>query len=337
MYKILLSHPLYKDGMAALENKAELIITNNGKAEEILEQLRLADAFILRIGNIDRKIIEQCPNLKVIARPGVGFDNVDVEAATEYGIPVVICPPVNARAVAEHTVSMMFAIAKNLVESAYEARKGNYNIRNKYVAIDILGKTISILGFGNIGKEVAKICSSIGMKVIVFDPYVSRNVIEQKGYTFSDNMNEAIAAGDFVSLHMPSTPSTRNLFSREQFAVMKPTAFLLNAARGDIIDEIAMLDALKHNKIAGVAADVLVDDPPSSNNPFLKLPNFIYTPHMAAQTQETASKIALMAVSGTLATLQGEKWEHVANKEVYEHPRWRKILGHERNGINERV
>ena len=174
MNKILLSHALYKDGMKLLEGKGDLIIPNNGNADEIIGELKKADAFILRIGKIGRKAIEACPNLKVITRPGVGYDNVDVEAATEHGIPVVLCPSSNARAVAEHTVSLIFAISKNLVESVVEQKKGNYNIRNKFAAIDLIGKTVSVLGFGQIGREVAKICSSIGLKIVAYDPYVDR-------------------------------------------------------------------------------------------------------------------------------------------------------------------
>ena len=168
MNKIVISHPLYKDGMALLEGKAELIIPNDGDSDRIIDSLREADAYILRIGKIDRKAIEQCPNLKVITRPGVGYDSVDVAAATERGIPVVLCPSANARAVAEHTVSMLFACSKNTVESVVETKKGNFNIRNRYAAVDIFGKMIVLLGFGNIGKIVAKMCS-----VKLWNPWIT--------------------------------------------------------------------------------------------------------------------------------------------------------------------
>lgn len=323
MNKIVISHPLYKDGMALLEGKAELIIPNDGDSDRIIDSLREADAYILRIGKIDRKAIEQCPNLKVITRPGVGYDSVDVEAATERGIPVVLCPSANARAVAEHTVSMLFACSKNTVESVVETKKGNFNIRNRYAAVDIYGKMIVLLGFGNIGKIVAKMCSGLDMKVGVYDPYVKPEVVEAMGYTYFSDLLEAMAAGDYVSLHMPSLPSTRGMISTAQFGAMKPTAYFLNAARGDVVDEPAMIKALEEGKIAGAGLDVLVEEPMPADHPLMKLNNVVVTPHMAAQTQETVSKLVTMAAEGTLAVLNGEKWPHVANPEVYEHPRWK--------------
>lgn len=323
MDKIVISHPLYKDGMALLEGKAELIIPNDGDSDRIIDSLREADAYILRIGKIDRKAIEQCPNLKVITRPGVGYDSVDVQAATERGIPVVLCPSANARAVAEHTVSMLFACSKNTVESVVETKKGNFNIRNRYAAVDIFGKMIVLLGFGNIGKIVAKMCSGLDMKVGVYDPYVKRDAVEAMGYTYFDNMLEAMAAGDYISLHMPSLPSTRGMISTAQFGAMKPTAYFLNAARGDVVDEKAMIEALESGRIAGAGLDVLVEEPMPADHPLMKLSNVVVTPHMAAQTQETVSKLVTMAAEGTLAVLRGEKWPHVANPEVYEHPRWK--------------
>lgn len=324
MNKIVISHPLYKDGMALLEGKAELIIPNDGDSDRIIDVLRDADAYILRIGKIDRKAIEQCPNLKVITRPGVGYDSVDAEAATEYGIPVVLCPSANARAVAEHTVSMLFACSKNTVESVVETKKGNFNIRNRYAAVDIFSKMIVLLGFGNIGRIVAKMCSGLDMRIGVYDPYVSRESVEAMGYTYFSDLLEAMAAGDYVSLHMPSLPSTRGMISTAQFAAMKPTAYFLNAARGDVVDENAMVRALENGEIAGAGLDVLVEEPMPADHPLMKMDNVVVTPHMAAQTQETVSKLVTMAAEGTLAVLNGEKWPHVANPEVYEHPRWKK-------------
>ena len=320
--KIVVSHALYQDGMDALEGHGEIIVPNNGDSDQIIDSLRDADAFILRIGKIDRKAIEQCPNLKVITRPGVGYDSVDVAAATEQGIPVVLCMSANARAVAEHTVAMLFALSKNLVESVNETKADNYNVRNKFAAVELLGKTVSIVGFGNIGKQVAGMCAALGMQVAAYDPFVPQETVEALGCTYCATLEEALAKGDFITLHMPSTPETKNLIGAAELAAMKPTAFLLNAARGDIVDEAALCAALDAKALAGAGMDVLVADPPEMDNPLFCYPNVIITPHMAAQTKETASKLALLAVEGTLAVLAGKKWEHVANPEVYDHPRW---------------
>jgi D-3-phosphoglycerate dehydrogenase len=323
LYNIVLSHELYKPGMEALEGKANIVITNNGNSAEILDSLKEADAFILRIGKIDRKAIEACNRLKVITRPGVGVDNVDVEAATEKGIPVVICPSANARAVAEHTLALMFAVSKNIVESDVETRKGNFGIRNKYAAVEMKDKTASILGFGNIGRELARICLGIGMKVMVYDPYVSADIAAAMGCEYSMDLMEAISVGDYVSLHMPSTEQTRGMMGKKQFLAMKPTAFFINCARGDIVDEAALVEALEKGIIAGAGLDVLVDEPMKADHPLMKLTNCVITPHMAAQTQETTRKVVMMAVEGTLAVLRGEKWPHVCNPEVYQHLRWK--------------
>lgn len=323
MNKIVISHPLYRDGMALLEGKAEIVITNDGDSDRILDSLIDADAYILRIGKIDRKAIERCEKLKVITRPGVGYDSVDVQAATERGIPVVLCPAANARAVAEHTVALLLACAKNIVESVNETKAGNFGIRNRYAAVDIVDKMLVVLGFGNIGRQVAKLCAALDMKVGVFDPFVKRETAEEMGYVYFENMLDALAAADFVSLHMPSMPSTRGMIAAEQFKAMKPTAFFLNAARGDVVNEPALIAALKNGEIAGAGLDVLVEEPFPADHPFMTMPNVVLTPRMAAQSQETVSKLVTMAAEGTLAVLRGEKWPYVANPEVYDHPRWK--------------
>ena len=323
MNKIVISHPLYQDGMALLEGKAEIVITNDGDSDRILDSLIDADAYILRIGKIDRKAIERCEKLKVITRPGVGYDSVDVQAATERGIPVVLCPAANARAVAEHTVALLLACAKNIVESVNETKAGNFGIRNRYAAVDIVDKMLVVLGFGNIGRQVAKLCAALDMKVGVFDPFVKRETAEEMGYVYFENMLDALAAADFVSLHMPSMPSTRGMIAAEQFKAMKPTAFFLNAARGDVVNEPALIAALKNGEIVGAGLDVLVEEPFPADHPFMTMPNVVLTPHMAAQSQETVSKLVTMAAEGTLAVLRGEKWPYVANPEVYDHPRWK--------------
>lgn len=323
MKKILLSHPLYKVGMDALEGKAELIIPGNGDSDEILEQLKQADGFILRIGKIDAKAIEACPKLRVITRPGVGVDNVDVKAATAHGIPVVICPASNSRAVAEHALALMFALGKNLLESDQETRKGNFGVRNKYAAVELGGKKVSILGLGHIGRELGKMCQGIGMEVLAYDPYVTREAVEALGYTYCGELEDALQQGDYISLHMPSLPSTKGLIDRSALEQMKKSAFLINCARGDIVEEEALYWALTSGEIAGAGLDVLQKEPMPADHPLMGLTNVIVTPHMAAQTQETTGKTVLMAVEGTLAVLDGKKWPNVANPEVYEHARFK--------------
>lgn len=320
---VLMSHALYETGMAVLKENAEVIVANNSDMQAVLDDLKKADGLILRVGRITREIMEACPNLKVIARPGVGVDNVDMQAATELGIPVVIAPGTNKRSVAEHAVGMAYAITKNIVESHTETSKGNFNIRNKYMAIELEQHHVGIVGFGNIGRETAKIFANNEMKVHIYDPFVAKEVVEEEyQYAYHADLSDLLKVCDVISLHMPSLPETRGMLNTERFAQMKDGIFIVNCARGDIIDEDALYEALKSGKVAGAAVDVLCSEPMDTSSKLFSLPNFIATPHMAALTQESADRTSRLTVEGTLAVLRGEKWDKVANKEVYQHKRW---------------
>lgn len=320
---VLLSHALYETGMDVLRKNANVMVADNSDMGAIIDDLKKADGLILRVGRITREIMEQCPNLKVISRPGVGVDNVDMKAATELGIPVVIAPGTNKRSVAEHAVGMAHAITKNIVESHQETAQGNFGIRNKYMAIELAQHHVGIIGFGSIGKETAKIFANNEMQVHVYDPFVDQETVEKNyQYIYHAELADLLSACDVISLHMPSLPSTRGMFNAERFAQMKKGIFIVNCARGDIIDEDALYEALKSGKVAGAAVDVLCSEPMDTKSKLFTLPNFIATPHMAALTQESADRTARLTVEGTLAVLRGEKWDKVANKEVYQHKRW---------------
>nr|WP_321460897.1 hydroxyacid dehydrogenase [uncultured Cohaesibacter sp.] len=323
MNTVLLSHPLYQDGMDALDGKVEIKIAHNGDSDVILSQLQQADGFILRIGKIDRKAIEACPDLKVIARPGVGVDNVDVEAATENGIPVVIAPLANSRSVAEHALALMLSISKNLPESDAETRKGNFAIREKYATTELSGLTAGIVGFGNIAQIFASFCSALGMQVLIYDPYISESKVVAAGYRKACDLDELLTGADVVSLHVPSTPETKNMINTETLERMKPTALLVNTARGDLIDEMALHDALSTGKIKAAGVDVLHAEPMPAGHPLFELPNFQVSPHLAAQTPQATAKAVVMAAEGTLAILRGERWPNVVNPAAYDHPRWK--------------
>lgn len=324
MSTVLMSHELYKDGMDLLKKNANVIVANNSDMQAVIEKLKKADALILRVGRITREIMEQCPDLKVISRPGVGVDNVDMEAATELGIAVVIAPGTNKRSVAEHAVGLAYSITKNVAESCLETAKGNFDIRNKYMAIELQNHHVGIIGFGNIGRETAKIFAANEMKVHIYDPFVTQETADDLGYIYHENLEELLGECDVISLHMPSLPETKNMFSKKQFEAMKSGMFIVNCARGDIIDEDALYDGLVSGKVAGAAVDVLKSEPMDKNSKLFTLSNFIATPHMAALTKESAARTSLLTVEGTLAILRGEKWDFIANKEVYKHPRWMK-------------
>ena len=324
MPTVMVSHPLYRDGMQLLEQNADVIVAGTSKFEEVFSDLRRCDGLIIRVGQIGRELMEKCPNLKVISRPGVGVDNVDIEAATELGIPVVVAPGTNARSVAEHAVARTSALTKNAPASFSETAKGNFDIRNKYMAVEWEKRRVGIIGFGNIGRIAARLFSRNDLEVHVYDPYVKRLDAERLGYAYHDKLEDCLSACSLFSLHMPSTPSTRGMFGKKQFDAMPDGSFLINCARGDIVDEDAFDEALKSGKLAGGAADVLESEPMDPAGKLFTCHNFIATPHMAALTQESSARTSLLTARGTLAVLNGEKWDKVANPGVYRHPRWNK-------------
>lgn len=320
MTKIVISHRLHEDGMAVLKKAGvKVVITNSGDPKVMLPELKDADGVIIRIGSIDRKTMEQCPKLKVIGRPGVGVDNVDVEAATELGIPVVIAPGANTRSVAEHAMAMMFACAKDMIRSDAEMRKGNFGIRSSYKAYELNGKILGLLGYGHIGSVLAGMASGIGMKVLVYDPFISQKTIEDKGYGYRSNMKDILTEADVISIHTPLTPQTCNMIGEAELKMMKKDSILINCARGGIVDEVALNKALDENWIHSAGTDVVVHEPIDPADPIFAHDNIVVTPHMAGQTREAASGVAILAAAGTIAIINGQKWDKVCNPKAYEH------------------
>ncbi len=324
MNKVVITHRLHDAGMKVLDGKADVVITNTGKPQEMLPALLDADGLIIRIGSIDRATMLAAKNLKVIGRPGVGVDDVDVKTATELGIPVVVAPGANTLSVAEHALALIFAAAKDLLNCDRRTRAGDFGVRNSYRAFELAGKTLGLIGCGNIGRELARLASAVGMEVVVYDPFVKAESIEQLGYVYEPAMDRVLGCADAVSLHVPLTDKTRNLIGERELKLMKPTAILINCARGGTVDEQALVQALKAGTIHGAGLDVFSAEPVPAGSPWAELDNVIVTPHMAGLTREAAAGVATMAAEGVLAVLAGQKWPHVANRDVYEHPRWRR-------------
>lgn len=323
--KIVISHRLHEDGMKVLEDAgAEVVIVGSGEPADMLPYLKDADGVIIRIGSIDKATMEQCPNLKAIGRLGVGVDSVDVKGATELGIPVLIAPGANTRSVAEHAMAMIFACAKNMLVCDHEMRKGNFGIRSEYKAYELYGKTLGLIGCGHIGKILAELATGIGMKVLVYDPFLKQETVEEWGYGYRADMKDILKEADAISVHTPLTPATKNMIDEPELKLMKPTGILVNCARGGIINEAALCKALKENWIQAAATDVVVHEPIRVDDPLFQLDNIIVTPHMAGQTKEAASGVATLAAEGVLAVIRGEKWDKVCNPDAYKHGRWQK-------------
>ncbi len=320
--KFTMTQAVCPEGMAMLEGKADIYVADNADPNNYLDEMKDTDALIVRIAKCDRNAIENSPNLKVIGRTGVGYDSVDVAAATERGIPVVITPGANNRSVAEHAVGMMFAIAKNFVEAQTEMEKGNWKIRDAKKAFELLGKKVGFIGLGAIGREAQKICKGIGMVTAGYDPFLSKEKIEELGAEYYEDYHEMLKDCDFISIHVPLLDSTRNMIGKEELASMKKTAVIINCSRGGIINEEALVEALNNDVIAGAGTDVYVEEPPVPGGPLLTAKNLLCSPHSAAQTREAVVNMAHMCVEGCLAVCNGEKWPYVADPKVYEHPKW---------------
>ena len=320
--KFVMTQAVCPEGIQMLEEKADYYVADNNDPNNYLDEMQDADALIVRIAKCDGHVIENSPNLKVIGRTGVGYDSVDVKTATKKGIPVVITPGANNRSVAEHAVALMFALAKNLVEAQTEMYKGNWKIRDAKKAFELEGKKVGILGLGAIGRETAKICQGCGMKIAAYDPFMSKEQIENFGAEYYENYEDLLKVSDIVTIHVPLTEQTKNMITKDKIAVMKKTALLINCSRGGIINEADLVEALKSGMIAGAGTDVYCNEPPKEDDPLLNCPNLIVSPHSAAQTREAVIKMAQMCVKGCLAVLEGKKWPYVADKTVYSHPKW---------------
>lgn len=324
MTKVVITQRLHKEGMKLLEEHAEAVVAETGKPRELDPFVTDADGLIIRIGSIDREGLAKAGNLKVVGRPGVGVDDVDVAACTELGIPVVIAPGANTRSVAEHGMTLMFALAKDLLRSDQETRRGNFNIRSSYKAYELKGKTLGLIGGGAIGSEFGRMAEGIGMKVMVYDPFLRKEDVEARGWACAADLDYLYVTADVISIHVPLTDRTRNMIGERELGLMKSSAILINCARGGIIDEDALYRALKDNAIHGAGTDVLTTEPFDVSHPLMGLDNFAITPHMAGQTREAAAGVATDCVEGVLAVINGEKWPKVCNPAVYDHPRWKK-------------
>lgn len=327
--KVVMTEAVVPEGMALLAEKDEIYVAHDANPANYKEEMETADALIVRAAPakiVNEAVMKAAPRLKVIGRTGVGYDSVDVEAATALGIPVVITPGANNRAVAEHSLTMMLALSKNLVEAQVETAKGNWKIRDAHKQFELYGKKAGIIGLGRIGKDVAGLCQAIGMKVAGYDPFLTKAQVEEMGYEYFADYEEMLKVCDVISIHVPLTPQTENMIGEKQFAKMKPTSIIINCSRGGIVNEADLICALNEGVIAGAGLDVFVGEELTPGNPLLEAKNLIFSPHSAAQTREAVINMATMCVSGCKAVCEGKKWKFVADPKVYEHEKWKNAI-----------
>jgi D-3-phosphoglycerate dehydrogenase / 2-oxoglutarate reductase len=285
--------------------------------EELIAHAHDIDAIAVQTTKIPRAVIEAAPNLKVVSRHGVGYDSVDVAALTERGIPLCVAATSNAVSVAEHTMYFILSLAKKSVEFDHATRNDNFWIKRQMGAQDIADKSVLLVGFGRIGTRVAKRALAFDMKVFVIDPFVDNAVIKAAGCTPISDLAAALPQMDFVSLHCPKSPETVNLMGKAQFAAMKPTAHVINTARGGMVDEDALYDALTSGAIAGAGIDVFASEPPKPEHPLFQLDNIIVSPHSAGVTEQSILRMASQTAENVLNVLDGKpNPDTVINKEV---------------------
>ena len=317
--KVVMTQALCREGMELFKG-CEVFVADDKDPHNYIDRLKDADALIVRIASIPRDVIEACASLKVIGRPGVGYESIDVKAATEKRIPVVITPGANSRSVAEHTMALILALSKNLLEGHTETINGNFmSVRSKGKAFELENKIAGIIGFGAIGRETAKLCRAFGMKTLAFDPFMTKEQVESNGSQYCSGLDEILMESDIVTIHVPLLPETKNLIRMEQLKKMKRSSLLINCARGGIVNEGDLVLALKEKLIAGAGLDTYEEEPPGKDSILFDCPSLLLSPHSAAQTREAIARMGIMCAEGCLAILRGEKWPHVANPEVYKY------------------
>ena len=300
--KVLMVQGLHEEGQKLLfaRDDIEPITIMSADENEILEAAKDVHGITVRTANISRKIIENSKNLKVVSRHGVGYDSVDVEALNDCNIPLAIAAHSNMISVAEHAMFMLLALSKNVFYYDNFARKADWTNRWDIRAWDLAEKSLLVIGYGRIGSKLVKRALAFDMDVYVYDPYVDETTIKKSGANYVDDFKSILPQMDAVTLHCPKTKETTNMFSAEEFDAMKSTSILINCARGGIVNEKALYDALTNNKIRSAGLDVYDDEPSTSSNPLFSLDNILLSPHIAGVTQEATIRMSKQAVQNIL-------------------------------------
>jgi D-3-phosphoglycerate dehydrogenase len=298
--RVLVREPISDAGVDLLRSRFDVDVDEESALDEIIGGY---DAIVIRSATrLTADLIDRAARLKVIGRAGVGVDNVDVEAATRHGIIVANAPDSTVVSAAEHTIGLLVALARNIPQAHAALKQGRWE-RSAYGGIELAGKTLGVLGFGRIGQEVARRALGLGMRVLAYDPYVAAERFRELGAERAEKPEDVYAAADFLTLHLPLTQETRGSIGTAALEAMRPSARIVNAARGELVDEAALLEALKSGRIAGAALDVFGSEPYSG--PLLDLDNVVVTPHLAASTGEAQDRAGLIVAEQVVAALDG--------------------------------
>jgi len=305
-YKVLIADNIAKEALDVFKKYNKIIVEVNTKLspEKLIKVIGQYDGIIVRSKTKLRKeVIQAAINLKVIVRAGTGYDNIDVEECTKRGIAVLITPLGNANAVVELTMGMMLNAARMIVQATSTMAQGKWE-KKKFLGTELKGKTVGIIGLGRIGSGVAKRCKAFEMNVVAYDKFIPKRIAEDLGVQLFDNLDDLIKISDYITIHLPLTPQTKDLINSTHFEKMKPNAVIINVARGGVVNEKALYNALKEKKIAGACIDVYSKEPASPNEfPFIGLDNCITTPHIGANTVEAQKNVAILAAENMAQAL----------------------------------
>ncbi len=309
--KVLIADPVAREGIEALQAEAEVDVKLGLKPEELKSIIGDYEALVVRSETkATADIIQAGKKLQVIARAGVGLDNIDVEAATRQGVVVVNAPTGNTIAAAEHTLALMLALARHVPQANAKLKSGVWK-RSDYMGVELRNKILGIIGLGNVGSEVARRAQAFKMRLIGYDPFVSADYARNLGVELV-SLERVLKESDFITLHLPLTPQTRRLIGAKEINKMKPTARIINCARGGLIDEEALFKAVEAGRLAGAAIDVF-DNEPVTDSILFRSDKIIVTPHLGASTTEAQASIALEVAEQVLAVLKGQPAKYAVN------------------------
>lgn len=311
--KVLVSDPLGEKGISILkqEPSLEVDVKTGLKEDELKKMIGEYDAIVIRSGTkVTAGVIQEAKKLRVIGRAGVGVDNVDLEAATKRGIIVMNTPEGNTISTCEHAWSMLMAAARNIPQAVQSVKRGEWT-RGKFTGSELYGKTLGIVGLGRIGRQIAVRAQAFGMEVLGYDPFIAKESVQQAGVT-GVTLEELLAKAHFITFHVPATDQTKHMIGAKQFEMMQKGVYVVNCARGGIIDEKALYDAVKSGKVRGAALDVYEAEPPK-DNPLLTLDQVVTTPHLGAATEEAQENVAVAVAYQVADALSGRGIKDAVN------------------------
>jgi D-3-phosphoglycerate dehydrogenase len=312
--RVLVTESIHAVGWATLKAEADAVAWSGQDTQPLIKAVTDVQAILVRVARLTPEVIQAATRLKVIGKHGVGYDNIDIPTATTRGVVVTNTPLANSTSVAEHALALLLAVARRIGESDRDLARGAMRTQKMYQGIELSGKVMGIIGLGSAGLRLARMTGNgLGMRVLGFDPYKEP---WPDGVERCQVLDPLLAQADFISIHVPLTKETRNLIGKDALAKMRPTAVLVNTARGGIVDEAAVAEAMKAGRPAGVGLDVVVDEPLQPSHPLNGVPNIILTPHVAGVTEEAMMRMAQDSAEDILRVLRGERPKFPVNREV---------------------